>query len=65
MRKYIPFLSFLFLAFRSPTPTLPPKLIVLLSVDQMRADYLEKFDQNFEGGLNYLIQNGELPDFGC
>ena len=59
MRKYIPFLSFLFLAFRSPTPTLPPKLIVLLSVDQMRADYLEKFDQNFEGGLNYLIQNGQ------
>ncbi|HEU4801492.1 MAG TPA: hypothetical protein VFS94_12775, partial [Gemmatimonadales bacterium] len=27
----------------------PPALVVLLVVDQMRPDYLERFDRDFEG----------------
>jgi predicted AlkP superfamily pyrophosphatase or phosphodiesterase len=35
-----------------------PKLVVLLVVDQMRADYVEKFGQNWTGGLRRLMDEG-------
>ena len=43
------------------TPTLPAetKLIVVISLDQFRYDYLPRFRQYFGvGGFNYLLENG-------
>ena len=36
----------------------PPKLIVILVVDQMRADYLERYSGGFTGGLQRLMREG-------
>jgi predicted AlkP superfamily pyrophosphatase or phosphodiesterase len=36
-----------------------PKLVVLIVVDQMRADYLEKFSANFHDGFKRLMKDGE------
>jgi predicted AlkP superfamily pyrophosphatase or phosphodiesterase len=35
-----------------------PKLVVLLVVDQMRADYVERFQQDWSGGLKRLVTHG-------
>jgi len=35
-----------------------PKLVVLLVVDQMRADYVDKFQAQWSGGLKRLVQEG-------
>lgn len=35
-------------------------LVVLIVVDQMRPDYLERFDADFEGGFRWLLDNGVL-----
>jgi len=37
----------------------PPKLVVVISVDQMRADHLTRFASFFEGGLARLAGEGE------
>lgn len=38
---------------------LPPRLVVVISVDQMRADYLERFRAHFgPGGFNLLLEQG-------
>jgi len=39
-------------------PTAKPKLVVLLVVDQMRADYIEKFLPQWTGGLKRLVEEG-------
>ena len=36
----------------------PPRLAVVVVVDQMRADYLERFGHLFEGGLARLLSEG-------
>ena len=36
-----------------------PKLVVLIVVDQMRADYLERFSADFQNGFKRLMKNGE------
>jgi predicted AlkP superfamily pyrophosphatase or phosphodiesterase len=38
--------------------TARPKLVVLLVVDQMRADYVEKFLPQWTGGLKRLVEEG-------
>jgi predicted AlkP superfamily pyrophosphatase or phosphodiesterase len=45
---------------RSPVPKLPqrPKLVVVLVVDQMRADYVEKFRSQWTAGLKRLVEEG-------
>src|SRR5205809_2026835 len=35
-----------------------PKLIVLLAVDQMRADYIDRFEQQWSHGLKRLVTQG-------
>jgi predicted AlkP superfamily pyrophosphatase or phosphodiesterase len=35
-----------------------PKLIVFISIDQMRADYFERYNQYFTGGLHRLYSSG-------
>jgi len=42
-------------AQKAPTK---PKLVVLLVVDQMRADYIEKFLPQWTGGLKRLVEEG-------
>jgi predicted AlkP superfamily pyrophosphatase or phosphodiesterase len=41
----------------SPAPA-KPKLVVLLVVDQMRADYVDKFLGQWTGGLKRLVEEG-------
>ncbi|MDR1988601.1 MAG: alkaline phosphatase family protein [Acidobacteriaceae bacterium] len=38
--------------------TEPPRLVVLLVVDQMRADYIDRFEQDWTGGLKRLVTKG-------
>lgn len=39
-------------------PAAAPKLVVLLVVDQMRTDYLDRYGAKLTGGLHRLVQNG-------
>lgn len=39
-------------------PKLPPKLIVLLVVDQLRADYADRYGQQWKSGLRRLYDQG-------
>ena len=43
---------------RQPSATGAPKLVVLLVVDQMRADYLTDYGGHFTGGLKRLMNEG-------
>src|SRR5216684_3749166 len=45
---------------RTTSPRLParPKLVVVLVVDQMRADYVDKFLGQWSGGLRRLVDEG-------
>ena len=38
----------------------PPKLVVLFMVDQMRADYLTRFQAHYTGGLARLVERGAV-----
>ncbi len=40
-----------------PGPALP-RLTVVLSVDQLRADYLERFEEHYTGGFRRLLEEG-------
>jgi len=42
----------------SAKPPQRPKLVVLLVVDQMRGDYVDKFRGQWTGGLKRLIEEG-------
>ena len=47
-------------AKKAPAGSAParPKLIVMLVVDQMRADYVDKFQGQWTGGLKRLVEEG-------
>ena len=69
-RNLKPAIAFLLLAVSSPilrvappsadaaAPRLRPKLVVLIVVDQMRADYLEKYASKFSYGFVRLMKHG-------
>jgi predicted AlkP superfamily pyrophosphatase or phosphodiesterase len=38
----------------------PPRLVVVISVDQMRADYLDVFAAHYDGGLQLLREKGAV-----
>jgi len=38
----------------------PPRLVVVVTVDQMRADYLSRFGGQFRGGLARLLRDGSV-----
>jgi len=40
------------------SPSQPVKLVVLLIVDQMRADYVDRFRSNWTRGLKRLFDQG-------
>jgi hypothetical protein len=39
-----------------------PKLLVIIVVDQMRADYLQRFERHWRGGFRTLLENGLVFD---
>lgn len=43
-----------------PLPATAPRLVVVITVDQMRADYLERFKGQFTGGLARMLRGGAL-----
>jgi predicted AlkP superfamily pyrophosphatase or phosphodiesterase len=43
---------------RSPAPLQPPRLAVLIVVDQMRADYVDRFRDQWTSGLKRLVTRG-------
>lgn len=53
------FLSFILTFSNNSSPkTQEPKLFVILTIDQFRADYLERYDRVFEGGFRRLRDIG-------
>ncbi|MFA6540884.1 MAG: alkaline phosphatase family protein, partial [Bacteroidota bacterium] len=55
MKKYIFLLMVIVFSF-SISKSKKPSLIIYISVDQMRADYMDRYDRYFHGGLNRLSQ---------
>jgi predicted AlkP superfamily pyrophosphatase or phosphodiesterase len=45
---------------QAPTAPAPPKLVVFVSVDQLRFDYLTRFDSLFKGGFRTLLDRGAV-----
>src|SRR5205814_8781564 len=39
-------------------PGAPPKLAVIIVVDQMRADYVDRFNDQWTGGLKRMVTQG-------
>ena len=35
-----------------------PRLVVLLAIDQLRADYITRFESHYSGGLRWLLERG-------
>ena len=48
----------LFLSSGRAAPATPPKLAVILVVDQMRADYVDRFQGEWTGGLKRMVTQG-------
>jgi len=46
------------LPFEGGAQSPPPTLVVVITVDQMRGDYLERFGPEFTGGLASLVRRG-------
>ncbi|MFN2398596.1 MAG: alkaline phosphatase family protein [Gemmatimonadaceae bacterium] len=62
-------LAFLFSTFANPTlaqrrafpdDSIVPSLIVFITVDQLRQDYLERFGSQLTGGLARMVRNGAV-----
>lgn len=49
-------------AAAQPRPATAPALVVVLVIDQMRADYLERYADHFTGGLRRLMTEGASFD---
>lgn len=56
MRSFCAMLVLFTVVLTSAPPS--PKLVVFLSVDQMRADYFDRYGKYFTGGLHRLHANG-------
>ena len=48
------------LTLRGQQPPLRPKLVLVLSIDQMRFDYLTRFAPLFKGGMRTLVERGAV-----
>jgi len=46
------------LALVQPGLEPPPRLVVLLAIDQLRADYITRFESHYSGGLRCLLEHG-------
>jgi predicted AlkP superfamily pyrophosphatase or phosphodiesterase len=52
------FFAAAFTALQSPAAEPKPKLIVSIVIDQFRHDYLTRFQNDYHGGLDYLLKHG-------
>ncbi len=63
MRRYVAILLAAYLSssvgFSQAAPA-APRLVVVLAIDQMRFDFLTRFDQLYKGGLRTLIDRGAV-----
>ena len=55
-------LALLVLAASRPLAQPTPKLLVIVVVDQLRADYLQRFDRHWRGGFRTLLEKGLVFD---
>lgn len=56
---FVAFLSLPSLPAQQPSAPSPrPKLVVVIVVDQMRADYIERFREHWRSGLRRLVDHG-------
>ncbi len=46
------------LVAQSPPPATRPRLVVIISIDQMRADYIDRFQHQWTKGLKRLVDRG-------
>ena len=62
MRRYLAvfLVAWLFSAVGFSQPAAPPRLVLVLAVDQMRFDYLTRFDALYKGGLRTLLDRGAV-----
>jgi predicted AlkP superfamily pyrophosphatase or phosphodiesterase len=60
MKKVLPVLLLLATAFGQSAPAKKPKLVVAITVDQFRYDYLNKFRASYTGGLARLLHQGAV-----
>lgn len=64
--RLLSFASLILLAWPAagaPAPKAPaaaPRLVLLIAVDQLRYDYLTRFEAGFEAGLKQLLDNGAV-----
>lgn len=49
-----------FAALQRPAPATRPKLLLVISIDQMRFDYLTRFNTLYKGGLRRLLDQGAV-----
>jgi len=52
------FVSFTAALAQQPAPANPPTLVVFITIDQMRADYIARFKSQLTGGLKFLVNGG-------
>jgi len=50
--------AFLLASWPHAAPADPPRLAVIIVVDQMRADYVDRFNADWKGGLHRLVAEG-------
>ncbi|MDH4347595.1 MAG: alkaline phosphatase family protein, partial [Gemmatimonadota bacterium] len=52
------------LAFRPVAPAPAPTLVLVVVVDQMRGDYLQRWDGQWRGGFTRLMRGGAVFPHG-
>ncbi len=57
---FLSFLPFVLIGDTTLPATSRPRLILMISVDQMRFDYLTRFKPLYEGGFKWLHDNGAI-----
>jgi predicted AlkP superfamily pyrophosphatase or phosphodiesterase len=65
MRKYLLILIAAYLSApvgfsQSPSGSAAPRLVLVISIDQMRYDYLERFEPLYKSGMRQLIDRGSI-----
>ena len=60
MRKFLILVAVAAVLVGTQTVLAQPRLVVHLVVDQMRADYLYRFDEQFTGGFRRLLDEGTV-----
>lgn len=60
MRRLLLVTSLLLATVALPSAQTTPKLVVMIVVDQLRADYLKRFERHWQGGFKTLLAEGAV-----